>query len=400
MQSLDAMFRAPSNKACLDVIRAFTNEKIKNCSSVRAHVLNMIEHFHEAKINNAIIDDATQSTNNIKRIGEANVAFAENSSKNKRKKQRIHRKVKPKASRRQCSRCKAIGGRSSTASTRIKRPGRPPQLQLASYGDDRSVLLSNVTSDGASSSSVSIKHSQPSDSHEDMLMALAHQKYRSGNYKQALEHSSVVYERNPRRTDNILLLGAIHYQVVSEVVSEHSTFHASDEELFNLSHTLMSAMEIWQMLGRSFLAATCADCAIFYSCHLVVLPWEFISSDCSGIREEELDWNQFWVLSESEVEDSEEQDFYVSETEKEKLDEEVEDNIIKDMPGLFGLEPSEGISSAKEQPITALSKEEWEVIQNVVQRVQRMEIGRIESEGPRESKRGLKELRRLENIVN
>ncbi|EXB44711.1 hypothetical protein L484_015969 [Morus notabilis] len=72
----------------------------------------------------------------------------------------------------------------------------------------------------------------------------------------------------------------------------------------------------------------------------------------------------------------------------------------KDMPGLFGLEPSEGISSAKEPPITALSKEEWEVIQNVVQRVQRMEIGRIESEGPRESKRGLRELRRLENIVN
>ncbi|EXB50056.1 hypothetical protein L484_007358 [Morus notabilis] len=152
-------------------------------------------------------------------------------------------------------------------------------------------------------------------------------------------------------------------------------FHASYEELFKFSHTLLSAMEIWQLLGslrdlaavlgrltllaslhRSFLAATCADCAIFYSCHLVVLPWvcgladtiflltsrgllfsvfllfsmeegkkypfiqefigpllfdyyeinlysleEFISSDCSGIREEELDWNQFWVLSESEV---------------------------------------------------------------------------------------------------
>lgn len=50
---------------------------------------------------------------------------------------------------------------------------------------------------------------------EDTLLALAHQKYKAGNYKQALEHSNSVYERNPRRTDNLLLLGAIHYQVFS-----------------------------------------------------------------------------------------------------------------------------------------------------------------------------------------
>lgn len=50
---------------------------------------------------------------------------------------------------------------------------------------------------------------------EDMLMALAHQKYRAGNYKQALDHSTTVYERNPRRTDNLLLMGAMHYQVTS-----------------------------------------------------------------------------------------------------------------------------------------------------------------------------------------
>ena len=52
---------------------------------------------------------------------------------------------------------------------------------------------------------------------EDMLMALAHQNYKAGNYKQALEHSNAVYERNPQRTDNLLLLGAIHYQVQSKV---------------------------------------------------------------------------------------------------------------------------------------------------------------------------------------
>lgn len=48
---------------------------------------------------------------------------------------------------------------------------------------------------------------------EDAHLALAHQMYKAGNYKEALEHSSIVYERNPIRTDNLLLLGAIYYQV-------------------------------------------------------------------------------------------------------------------------------------------------------------------------------------------
>lgn len=48
-----------------------------------------------------------------------------------------------------------------------------------------------------------------------MHMALAHQMYKAGSYKQALEHSNAVYERNPLRTDNLLLLGAIYYQVES-----------------------------------------------------------------------------------------------------------------------------------------------------------------------------------------
>ncbi|KAJ4721143.1 Tetratricopeptide repeat (TPR)-like superfamily protein [Melia azedarach] len=48
---------------------------------------------------------------------------------------------------------------------------------------------------------------------EDMHMALAHQMYKAGSYKQALEHSNAVYERNPLRTDNLLLLGAIYYQL-------------------------------------------------------------------------------------------------------------------------------------------------------------------------------------------
>lgn len=49
---------------------------------------------------------------------------------------------------------------------------------------------------------------------ENTHLALAHHMYRSGNFKEALEHSTTVYERNPNRTDNLLLLGAIYYQVV------------------------------------------------------------------------------------------------------------------------------------------------------------------------------------------
>ena len=52
-------------------------------------------------------------------------------------------------------------------------------------------------------------------------MALAHQSYRSGKYSQALEHGNAVYEKNPRRTDNLLLLGAIHFQVSTVVMLWH-----------------------------------------------------------------------------------------------------------------------------------------------------------------------------------
>ncbi|XP_006647294.3 probable UDP-N-acetylglucosamine--peptide N-acetylglucosaminyltransferase SEC [Oryza brachyantha] len=44
-------------------------------------------------------------------------------------------------------------------------------------------------------------------------LALAHQNYRSGKYREALEHGNIVYEKSPRRTDNLLLLGAIYYQI-------------------------------------------------------------------------------------------------------------------------------------------------------------------------------------------
>ncbi|KAJ6434150.1 hypothetical protein OIU84_017794 [Salix udensis] len=70
----------------------------------------------------------------------------------------------------------------------------------------------------ASSAPLSLLPFKGRDSHhkvvdEDAHLGLAHQLYKSGNYKQALEHSSAVYERSPQRTDNLLLLGAIYYQL-------------------------------------------------------------------------------------------------------------------------------------------------------------------------------------------
>ncbi|XP_010550828.1 PREDICTED: probable UDP-N-acetylglucosamine--peptide N-acetylglucosaminyltransferase SEC [Tarenaya hassleriana] len=48
---------------------------------------------------------------------------------------------------------------------------------------------------------------------EDARIVLAHQLYRTGNFKLAQEHCNSIYERNPLRTDNLLLLGAIYYQL-------------------------------------------------------------------------------------------------------------------------------------------------------------------------------------------
>ncbi|OMO84608.1 Tetratricopeptide TPR-1 [Corchorus capsularis] len=65
-------------------------------------------------------------------------------------------------------------------------------------------------------SSLGIVPQKGHDAHEvdeDMHLALAHQMYKSGNYKQALDHSNAVYEQNPLRTDNLLLLGATYYQL-------------------------------------------------------------------------------------------------------------------------------------------------------------------------------------------
>ncbi|KAK4766679.1 hypothetical protein SAY87_008321 [Trapa incisa] len=96
------------------------------------------------------------------------------------------------------------------------------QLQMAPYGNETQLdLLASSASSSSSSSfataaSSHLKASKPAgsrDAAEDTLFFLASQNYRSGNYKQALEYSYALYERNPQQTENLILLGAIYYQL-------------------------------------------------------------------------------------------------------------------------------------------------------------------------------------------
>ncbi|GMH11397.1 hypothetical protein Nepgr_013238 [Nepenthes gracilis] len=92
-------------------------------------------------------------------------------------------------------------------------------ISLQNNARQHNLQLSNSVSFGSvdlkSEVSLKSKHLKGAESREeeDMLLALAHQMYRAGNYKQALEHSNAICERNPLRTDNLLLLGAIYYQL-------------------------------------------------------------------------------------------------------------------------------------------------------------------------------------------
>nr|GLL37647.1 probable UDP-N-acetylglucosamine--peptide N-acetylglucosaminyltransferase SEC [Ipomoea trifida] len=45
-----------------------------------------------------------------------------------------------------------------------------------------------------------------------MLLILSHQNNKAGNYNQGLENCKAVYEKN-QSTDNLLLFGAIYYQL-------------------------------------------------------------------------------------------------------------------------------------------------------------------------------------------
>ncbi|XP_047337192.1 probable UDP-N-acetylglucosamine--peptide N-acetylglucosaminyltransferase SEC isoform X2 [Impatiens glandulifera] len=69
---------------------------------------------------------------------------------------------------------------------------------------------SNYNNSSATKPSLTL---EPLQVDEDVLLSHAHQNYKAGNYKQALEHSNALYNRKHNRTDNLLLMGAIYYQL-------------------------------------------------------------------------------------------------------------------------------------------------------------------------------------------
>ncbi|GMH20261.1 hypothetical protein Nepgr_022102 [Nepenthes gracilis] len=89
------------------------------------------------------------------------------------------------------------------------------QLQMlprVSFVDGSESFVFNSERSSSASNVKLLQKISPGEVDEDALLSLAHQKYKAGNYREALELSNTLYESNPGRTDNLLLLGAIHYQ--------------------------------------------------------------------------------------------------------------------------------------------------------------------------------------------
>ncbi|RYR52712.1 hypothetical protein Ahy_A06g027599 isoform B [Arachis hypogaea] len=88
----------------------------------------------------------------------------------------------------------------------------PPQL-TGSAGSSRPFFSSDCIEPSSLSLLPLHGHASSTEADEELYLSLAHQMYKSGNHKQALEHSKAVYERNPLHVDNLLLMGAIYYQL-------------------------------------------------------------------------------------------------------------------------------------------------------------------------------------------
>ncbi|CAM8896131.1 unnamed protein product [Rhodiola kirilowii] len=100
---------------------------------------------------------------------------------------------------------------------------------------------------------------------EDMLFVLSHQRYIAGNYKQALEYSFSVYERNPQRTDNLMLLGAIYYQL-----RDFDACIAKNEEALRVNRNLA---ECYGNMANAWKEKGNVDVAIrYYSTAIEVRP--------------------------------------------------------------------------------------------------------------------------------
>ncbi len=86
-----------------------------------------------------------------------------------------------------------------------------------------------------------------------MLLGAAHQEYKSGNYKQALQHCTLVHEKSPQRTDALLLLGAIYYQVSWHTSSKWASSDCCIASCGVLGHICLSSELSSCSMWRNFL---------------------------------------------------------------------------------------------------------------------------------------------------
>ncbi|XP_057499292.1 probable UDP-N-acetylglucosamine--peptide N-acetylglucosaminyltransferase SEC isoform X2 [Actinidia eriantha] len=137
------------------------------------------------------------------------------------------------------------------------------QVPRVSYnGDQRDDSFVLHSESSLSSSNLKLSQSlEPREVDEDILLALAHQNYKAGNYKHALEHSNAVYENNPLRTDNLLLLGAIYYQL-----HDFDMCVAKNEEALRIdphfAECYGNMANAWKEKGNTDLAIRCYLVAI------------------------------------------------------------------------------------------------------------------------------------------
>ena len=82
-ESLNSMFGRQSDQSRLEATKAYLTTKMKKGSSVREHVLNMINLIHEAEIHGATVDEKTQVSVILESLTPAFLPFTTNYIMNK-----------------------------------------------------------------------------------------------------------------------------------------------------------------------------------------------------------------------------------------------------------------------------------------------------------------------------
>jgi Flp pilus assembly protein TadD len=104
---------------------------------------------------------------------------------------------------------------------------------------------------------------------EERLLGAAHQEYKAGNYKQALQQCSLVHEKNPQRTDALLLLGAIYYQLRDFdmcIVKNEEAIRIEPQfaECYGNMANALKVCVFFVLMGRMMTSQTIVQCQLLW----------------------------------------------------------------------------------------------------------------------------------------